>query len=215
MKFKVGDRVRYLGTSHFKQLTGRTGKVIVANDDEPTIGVRLDKRYYDKSISVYYRISSFWANREDFELINSNKIVITTDGETVTAKKYEGKEVIKSATAKCHPDDEFDFDTGAKIAFDRLTEQTKEDGKFKVGDNIKLTKGWTIYLTDIEWINKNAPEYSAYWQFDQLIHNSEDTFKIVAKAMHKIKDKGMLYLIQDESLHCYLVSEQGLEFAED
>lgn len=209
MEFKVGDTVRFFSNSRLQRfnVNGSIGKVVVVNKGEPTILISVTNKYGKKY--------EFWAYRKELQLINQNKIVITTDGETVTAKKYEGKEVIKSATAKCHPDDEFDFDTGAKIAFDRLIEEPKENGKFKVGDNIKLTKGLTIYLTNIEWINQNAPEYSAYWQFDQLIHNDKDTFKIVAKAIHKEKDKGMLYLIQDESLRCYLVSEQGLELAED
>ena len=55
------------------------------------------------------------------EPVNQNKIVITTDGITTTAKLYDGKTVVKIATAKCSPDDEFNFETGARIAFDRLT----------------------------------------------------------------------------------------------
>ena len=49
-----------------------------------------------------------------------HKILITTDGKTTTARLLEGKKTIKTAEAKCSPDDEFDFKTGAKIAFQRL-----------------------------------------------------------------------------------------------
>ncbi len=50
------------------------------------------------------------------------KIVITTDGKTTTARIFDGKRVVKTTTARCAPEDEFDFKTGAKIAFDRLVE---------------------------------------------------------------------------------------------
>ena len=49
-----------------------------------------------------------------------NKIVITTDGVETLARLYDGKKVVKTATAKCSPADKFSFETGAKIAFERL-----------------------------------------------------------------------------------------------
>lgn len=59
---------------------------------------------------------------EDFDLVrDQHKIVIRTDGKTTTATHYDGKRVISKKTARCNPDDEFDFMTGAEIAFDRLT----------------------------------------------------------------------------------------------
>ena len=47
-------------------------------------------------------------------------IVITSDGVTTTAVKRIGKEIIEKATAKCHPLDQFSYDEGARIAFERL-----------------------------------------------------------------------------------------------
>lgn len=52
--------------------------------------------------------------------IETKKIVITSNGKDTTAKLYEGNKLVKKATAKCSPDDKFDFNTGARIAFDRL-----------------------------------------------------------------------------------------------
>lgn len=52
-------------------------------------------------------------------LKNSNQtVVIFRNGNKVVAKRKTGE----IAEAKCHPDDEFDFATGAKIALDRLFE---------------------------------------------------------------------------------------------
>lgn len=206
MKFKVGDTVRFFSNSRLRRfnVNGSIGKVVV-NKGEPTILISVTNKYGKKY---------FWAYRKELQLINQNKIVITTDGETVTAKKYEGKEVIKSATAKCHPDDEFDFDTGAKIAFDRLIEEPKENGKFKVGDKVNVVFDGYLYPTYEEWIDKNAPEHAKYWQF-HIYDLVGDEFKIVAKAMHRNGYEGMLYLIQNSQKQCYLMGEQGLELAED
>lgn len=47
-------------------------------------------------------------------------IVITSDGVTTTATRRFGKAILASATARCNPGDSFDFDEGARIAFERL-----------------------------------------------------------------------------------------------
>jgi hypothetical protein len=54
-----------------------------------------------------------------------NKIVITAEGAETLARLYDGSKVVKSATAKCSPDDKFSFKTGAKLAFERLTKEDK------------------------------------------------------------------------------------------
>lgn len=84
-------------------------------------------------------------------LADNHKIVITSNGSETLARLYEDDKVIKTATAKCSPDDTFDFETGAKIAFDRLTENKLTD-KWRVvnrpakeGDFICLKKSPTNY----------------------------------------------------------------------
>ena len=47
-------------------------------------------------------------------------IHITTDGKTTHAVLKDGGKVTKRAKAVCSPHDEFDFNTGARIALDRL-----------------------------------------------------------------------------------------------
>lgn len=51
------------------------------------------------------------------------KIVVLRNGKAVTATKYADGKKVNSATAKCHPDDKFDFNVGAKIAVGRLIEE--------------------------------------------------------------------------------------------
>lgn len=74
-----------------------------------------------------------------------NKIVITHDGKTTTATMYREDGSKEVATAKCCPEDTFDFNVGAKLAMERLikkvepvTEWRVVDRKPRVGDYIRL-----------------------------------------------------------------------------
>jgi hypothetical protein len=76
-------------------------------------------------------------------------IHITTDGKTTHAILKEGGKVSKRAKAVCSPRDKFDFNTGARIALDRLvgnpvdapTGTVREVKRpAKVGDWVKFIK---------------------------------------------------------------------------
>jgi hypothetical protein len=56
-----------------------------------------------------------------FPATSTRKIVITTDGRVTTARLIDGKRTIKTATATCSPEDEFNFEYGAALACSRLT----------------------------------------------------------------------------------------------
>lgn len=60
-------------------------------------------------------------------------ILIYRDGMKVIA---EGKNTGKTGVARCNPAYEFDFYTGAKLAFERLTGEKKE--KIKLGTNMAI-----------------------------------------------------------------------------
>lgn len=75
----------------------------------------------------------------------NEKIVITHDGKTTTATKYCGDGSKVTATAKCAPEDEFNFEVGAKLALERLTEKVAPADEWvvvkrkpRVGDYIRL-----------------------------------------------------------------------------
>lgn len=89
-----------------------------------------------------FSISSAFA---EYLIPCKEKIIITTDGKTTTARLYEGdKSLIKTAEAKCSPSDTFNFETGAKLAFERLFAEEKAEEKaieapaFKVGDKVRI-----------------------------------------------------------------------------
>lgn len=75
-------------------------------------------------------VTKFPVTAECFDLIDPTavrKIVVTTDGKTTTARLYDGKTVLKSAEAKCSPEDTFDFEVGAGLAVDRLLGRKTEE----------------------------------------------------------------------------------------
>lgn len=104
------------------------------------------------------------------------KIIITTDGKTTKARLFDGKELIKSAEAKCHPDDEFDFETGAKVAFDRLVEREE-----KVKPKELLKNGVFGKAADNDWfvVVGDSVIYKG-GMFDRVEEFSEDLDDIVA-----------------------------------
>ncbi len=89
--------------------------------------------------------------KEFLKEFGENKITITRKGNKVTATDRKGSH----ASARCCPDDEFDFYTGAKLALERLEEKTR---KIKEGDVVRVkdsgasfpTLSATYFATDDE-----------------------------------------------------------------
>lgn len=113
------------------------GKVYEVKDDKITN----DHGFTYTIHNVLYYLSDWY----EFEPVVEDKIVITHDGKTTTATKYCGDGSKVTATARCAPEDEFNFEVGAKLALERLDE--KANGEFewvvvkrnaKVGDYIRL-----------------------------------------------------------------------------
>ena len=127
-KFKVGDKVRILDGSRINDYFG--GWIDSMNK---YIGrVYTIESVPKKSRGTGYcgyrmkEIGYVWDERglgRTEDKLKNQKIVITYDGKTTTAKLFDGKQVIKTATARCCPSDEFDFNIGASIALERLTGQ--------------------------------------------------------------------------------------------
>ena len=91
------------------------------------------------------------------------KIVITTDGKTITAKMYEGKKLLKAAESSCSPEDTFDFAVGAKIAFDRLMKNVKMNIKVICINDVPrsdFTKG-KIYTVKNGFLYGNSERFGA------------------------------------------------------
>ena len=74
-------------------------------------------------------------------------IHISSDGKTTTARFYVNGKLVRKAEANCHPDDRFNFKTGAEVAFDRLFEKQRKEENAKVdlnnlkpGDKVRVRR---------------------------------------------------------------------------
>ena len=133
MKYKVGDRVRIKtnlksparsGTFLNPKMCKWEGKVMTIE----SVGHSTYRMLEDVG-ELHPGEGWLWAEDWIEGRADNFKIVITTDGNTVLARLYEGKKVIEEAKATCSKDDKFVFATGAQLAFDRLlgNEPKKEE----------------------------------------------------------------------------------------
>lgn len=121
MKYKVGDKVRVVNVKdHRKYYNGKefTIKTVCPNGHTSL-----------STKGTHYGVGEPWIfleNELEPVFVKNKKIVITSDGVETLARLYENGKVVKKATAKCNPEDTFDFNVGAKLAFERLTEPAAE-----------------------------------------------------------------------------------------
>lgn len=120
-KFKIGDRVRINRNARKNYVSEEyigTKGVIVAMDS-----VRL-------YVKVPQRCCPLMVSRDAIDFIRPEKIIIYRNGKEIIAKNtLTGK----TGVAKCNPADEFNFNTGAKLAFERLTAPEPEKPKYYNG----------------------------------------------------------------------------------
>lgn len=135
MKYKVGDKVRIVsewGEGCYQNLDGEMdkwlGKVMTIRSVD-NVRLRYTMRE-DKN--EHHGLGWFWNENCIAGLACEKKIVITTDGTETLARLYDGNKVVKTATAKCSPEDKFDFETGATIAFNKLLGNEEKEEKTEV-----------------------------------------------------------------------------------
>lgn len=128
MKYKVGDKVRirkdlkvgkkYGGcvfTEKMNNLVGETARI--------TYVYRHNRKYQVDSSH------HFWADEMFEGKVNGNIHIHTESNQVIAINEETGKKGV----ARCHPDDNFDFYTGAKIALARLEEADTPFGWLKEG----------------------------------------------------------------------------------
>jgi hypothetical protein len=122
MKFNVGDKVRMIGDSNstpFKRDSFGTTAIVFRVDNCPYPYILKDIN--GNKICWRWRDSELELVKE----VQKDKIVITQDGKTTTATLYRENGTKEVATAKCSPEDTFDFNVGAKLAMERLMEKVE------------------------------------------------------------------------------------------
>lgn len=138
-KFKVGDKVRILDGSKIKnytdgwcgslkRYTGRNSTVIDVMD---FVDGRVGYKLYGTGSFTFDERSLKYAEHETIVIYRKDNEVIALD-----------KKIGKKAIAKCSPEDTFDFNIGAKLAFDRLMNSNKES--ITVEDMRKKLKNYCI-----------------------------------------------------------------------
>ena len=143
MKFKIGDRVRVKNCFDGINLKGKIGTVI-RKGKRCDYGVEFDEPIELVGHScdgMGKRGHCRYGYESELEPV-CDKIIITSNGKKTIAILYENNKVVKSAEANCSPNDEFDFISGARIAFERLMEEKPKyrevHRKAKVGEYVRL-----------------------------------------------------------------------------
>ena len=146
-KFRVGDRVKVKKNTVIinRKTVGECGTIKKLLTDN-YCSVEFDKFVDGHDCCGYAKDGYGWNCVEDaLDLVkhqNETIVIYRNDNKVVALDKSTGEK----AEAKCNPADEFDFRTGAKLAFNRLMgEDVKPDigvrevkRKAKVGEYIKV-----------------------------------------------------------------------------
>lgn len=136
MKYKVGDKVIIRKWDDMKREFGIDKDGDIKTSACFTKGMR---EFCGKEMTIRRELGEHYNmegtpyifSKDEFEKENEQKIVITTDGAETLDRLYEGDKVVKKATAKCSPNDTFDFNVGAKLAFERLMNEAKNTLTFR------------------------------------------------------------------------------------
>lgn len=124
-KFKVGDKV--LVTNDKKKLSSICCPPSYAGQKGEIAMYKIDA---DDALIRFSDGKSWWVYLEFLKNIRPEKIIIYRNGAEVVAKNTATD---KTGVARCNPADEFDFNTGAKLAFERLTNPEPEKPKYYTG----------------------------------------------------------------------------------
>lgn len=186
-KFKVGDRV-------VEKINQKKGIVVDFSKNYDNVLVKFDGwneghdgKGYTESGKTYYGKHCWYFCEEQLEIIKDETIVIyRNDNKVIALDKSTGEK----AEANCNPADEFDFRTGAKLAFNRLMgEDVKPDDgvrevkrKAKVGEYVKVVNEKSIfntykngeifkvtYVTKSGCVCKNSEKQCGLWHEEYVV----------------------------------------------
>lgn len=121
--FKDGDIICGIKNNSYGVTNERMKKAKVIRTFNGGMEIKILVHEDNREISGTYCVRN---DDKKFQLVkqNTNKSIhITTDGVTTTAIFKDGNKVIEQSSTKCHPLDEFDFNIGSRIAFDRLMDK--------------------------------------------------------------------------------------------
>lgn len=155
-KFKVGDRVK-LAVDRFAIPRGTTGVIKYfgkdADKEKLDIAIELDRPISHHNCEGRTKYGcGWWVAETDIELIKTVepefKLIITSSGDTTTAKLIHGKDVAKEATVTRYSKDEY----SEKAAVEAVTKKIFGEGEDEKNDNLfngkaVLISGGNMYFT--------------------------------------------------------------------
>ena len=132
-KFKIGDRVKYVGRK--PELKGKVGTVVRPPDDYYDVGVAFDDR-----ISFLHDLDGFceknhgwYCHNAVLELISEHRfnVIITSTGDTTTAKLLHGKKVEKEVSVTRYHKDVYSEEAAVEAVCKKLfgEDKPKEDAE--------------------------------------------------------------------------------------
>lgn len=224
-KFKVGDRVRVKDEAITinRNVLGKYGTV--KRRMYNYCSVEFDKFVGGHNCDGFTRDGYGWNYGEDMlDLVkhqNETIVIYRNDNKVVALDKTTGEK----AEAKCNPADEFDFRTGAKLAFSRLMgEDVKTDigvrevkRKAKIGEYVKVVNAKpaipsykngdifkVTYVTASGCICKNSDGDTGLWHEEYVVlenykpeKETEKKDEICVGDTVKVTDDGKQYYSYD------------------
>lgn len=223
-KFKVGDIVKPNDKSvGWLAITckGNMLEGVVVHSEDDWFSVKITKmaeggeRYEGRTFRI--------VSPECFDLVyRKRELHVTTDGTTTHAVLKEGGKVVKRAKAVCSPDDEYSFETGARLAVDRVfgkdEKSAEEKGaahepkpKFNIGNMVKVVDSGKTYTLFDDIMQQYGADYLMRWAYG-VAAPQDGQYEVVQRNKHP-DFKIMLYVIERKDGYAhplYIISEDGL-----
>lgn len=148
-KYKVGDRVRIVSQkpnhpgfmADMEQYLGKTLTVRSVVDGSTGARYTFDEAYLTPIYGMYWSFPEAWIAglvKPKQKKESGLRVVIRFDGNVTTARMIRGGTVVKTATARRNPADDYSRAEGARVAVERLFKKTsgkaKDASKPKIGD---------------------------------------------------------------------------------
>lgn len=227
VRFKVGDIVKPNPKAWGADREKAEGIVeaVVQKSDPYTFSVKVTKVKESGKQCLNQEILC-QTGYDAFELVKrggvQTELHVTTDGTTTHAVLKEGGKIVKRAKAVCSPDDEYSFETGARLAVDRVFGQDEKSAeekgaahepkpKFNIGNMVKVVDSGKTYTLYDDIMLQYGADHLMRWAYG--VPAPEDgQYKVVQRKMHPDL-KIMLYVIErkDGYTHpLYIVGEEGL-----
>lgn len=179
MRFKAGDKVRVKkfkkrpsGWNWDGKMDHLMGKV-----------VKIERIVNSRYVVRDSKNDCDWIFRDDdLEPVNETIVIYRKDNEVIALDKRTGKKAI----AKCSPEDTFDFNVGAKLAFERLTSAKPDKvqlSELKPGETFKNGKHDFIVLDHVgnttKVISKGFMAENVVFDRDSKDYNTSNLKKVI------------------------------------